>query len=178
MQLAKQPMYLKSVTFKARKKADDKSKMVVASLMMQPFDRKLAEALAPGVTSKLFARDGQPVEDVLEMQVGVHCELLLVEFRSAPDLKRPTIKLDTVELSRRLKVRRDKETPQYAATLQFMFDYPDADDLLMLVQNINSQFFISVEEQAPQLREEDTHADARRRAVEEDDEENVVQMQH
>lgn len=172
MQLTKQPMYLRSVTFKARKKKDDDGKMVVASLMMQPFDSKLAEALAPGVRSKLFGRDGQPVEDVLEMKVGVHSELLLVEFRSAPDLKRPTIRLDTVELSRRMTVRRDKETPQYAATVQFNFSYPDADDLLALVQNINSQFFVSLEEQAPQLREEDEEA------TDDDDRDAVQQMQH
>lgn len=152
-------MYLRSVTFKGKPKKSDPGKLCVTTLQMQPFDATLAQEFAPGIRPKLFSRDGQPVEEILNIEIGLHTtHVMLVKFHMAPDT-RACIGLDTVEIGRRMKIRRDKETPQYAATLTLIHDYPAAKDLLALVQNINAQYFVSIEEQEPLLTAEEDDED-------------------
>lgn len=169
MHLESQPMYLKDLRFRTRRKDGEQVRIVVATLMMEPFNASLCEVFAPGVKSKLFARDGNPTEDVLAMTVGAHAPLLLASLSTAPDLGRPTLALTHVELDRKVVVRRDKETPQYSANVRLSFEYPAANDLLLLATHLGSQFFVELEDQQATLDygalSEDEKANVRREAV-------------
>jgi hypothetical protein len=155
VELEKVGMYLKSLNIKTERRGETETKVVVASLAIQPFTRELAEALVPGVKSKLFGNDGAPAEDMLDVVCGIHApNYFAVRLFRAPDLKRPSVgPLSTVKMEPRLKVRRDKETPSFAALLKLNFPFPTAEELLFLAHNVNSQFWVSVAEEQGSLVE-------------------------
>lgn len=161
-------MYVRKIEFKTKKKDGDTFKVVVLSLMMEPFSKDLCKSFAPGAVSKLFKQDGTPADDMLQIVVGAHAPLLLVKLSTAPDLGRPTLALDSVELVKRLAVRRDKETPQYSATIKIEFSYPDAANLLLIANALSTQFFVEMEQLNGNLydgQDEPTLAEQRELAV-------------
>lgn len=150
MELERVGTYLKSLNIKTERRGESETKIIVTSLAIQPFTRELAAILVPGVKSKLFGNDGQPAEDMLNVVCGMHApNYMAVQFRRAPDLKRPSVgPLSTVKLDPKLSIRRDKETPVFAALLKLNIPFPSAEDLLMLAHNVNSQMWLSmIEEQ-------------------------------
>lgn len=163
MELEKVGTYLKSLTIKTERRGETETKIIVASLAIEPFTQALAEILVPGVKSKLFGRDGNPAEDMLDLTLGMHApNYFAAKLFRAPDLQRPSVKtISAVKLDPKLKIRRDKETPVFAALLKLNVPLPTADDLLFLVHNVSSQVWLTlVEEQGnlinpPSKKDED-----------------------
>lgn len=145
--------YLKSLTIKTERRGDDETKIVVLSLSIQPFTKELATILVPGVKSKLFGNDGGPAEDMLDVTCAIHApNYMAVKMFRAPDLKRPSVgPLTTVKIEPKLKVRRDKETPAFAALLKLNVPFPTAEELLFLAHTVNSQVWFTMAEEQGNL---------------------------
>lgn len=153
MQLERTPMYLKDLRLRTKEIDGETKRIVVLTMMIEPFTRATCEALVPGVKSKLFAADGNPTEDLLQVTAAAHAPLLIVRLYSSTDHPVPALTLPDVELERKVAIRRDKETPSYSARLKLIFSYPAADHLLLLAHNVNSQFIVSLEDQQPGLEQ-------------------------
>lgn len=155
MELDKLGIYLKNLAITSERKEGKDEKVIVLTCTVEPFNQELAEAMVPGVKSKLFGRDGNPAEDMLDLTLGMHApNYFAAAFRRAPDLKRPSIgPLSTVRLERKLKVRRDKETPAYAASFKLNLPFPSAEDLQFLAHNVSSQMWLTLVEEQGRLVE-------------------------
>lgn len=153
MELDKLGIYLKNLAITSERKDGTDSKVIVLTCTVEPFNSELAEIMVPGVKSKLFGRDGGPAEDMLDLTLGMHApNYFAAQFRRAPDLKRPSIgPMGTVRLERKLKVRRDKETPAYAAAFKLNLPFPSAEDLQFLAHNVSSQLWLSLVEEQGRL---------------------------
>ena len=153
MELDKLGIYLKNLAITTERKEGKDEKVIVLTCTVEPFTRELSETMAPGNKTRLFTGDGNPAENVLDMTLGMHApNYFAAAFRRAPDLKRPSIgPLATVRLERKLKVRRDKETPAYAASFKLNLPFPSAEDLQFLAHNVSSQMWLSLVEEQGRL---------------------------
>jgi hypothetical protein len=84
------------------------------------------------------------------IEFGLNAPLVTLELRQAGDTQ-PSVEITDVRVSKRIKVRRDKETPTYAATLRLNVTYPSAKDLLFLAHALNTQLLVTLVEQQMEL---------------------------
>jgi hypothetical protein len=125
--------------------------VVVPVFRIEPFTRDVAAKLVPGALSKLFeVSTGNPTDDLVTIEFGLNAPLVTLELRQAGDTQ-PSVEITDVRVSKRIKVRRDKETPTYAATLRLNVTYPSAKDLLFLAHALNTQLLVTLVEQQMEL---------------------------
>lgn len=153
MELLKVPMYLRDLRFKTEQDDGDEVRIVVAAFRLAPFTPELCDVIAPRVKTRIFGREGNPVDDILTLTAGVHSGDMLMELHSAPDTTRPVMRLQYVQMDPKLRIRRDRETPVFEATLLMSFAYPEAKHLLALAHALNTQMFVSLEDMQPALEE-------------------------
>lgn len=158
MNITKLAIYLSDLSIRAapkKQKGAEDSKILVAACVVQPFTSEIAEALVPSCKSKLFGRDGNPAEDMKRVTLSMHAPYYFAgHFFRVADNVRPQVKVEDVKLEPTLEVRRDKETPVFAATFRLDFPFPaedDARDLMWLARAVNSQLWISLVEQQGNL---------------------------
>lgn len=155
MELEKLPVYLSDLKIKAAKKGEP-AKILVASLVIQPFTVEISESLELDVKTKLFTRDGNPAESVNDIGLSKLFKYYFAAqiFRTDQQV-RASVKLDTVKLLPAVNVRRDKETPIYVATIKIQFDFPsEPKDLVWLCGAVNTSLWVTLVEEQGRLIEE------------------------
>lgn len=161
MELEKLPVYLSDLKIKAAKKGEP-AKILVASLVVQPFTVDISESLELDVKTKLYTRDGNPAESVSAITLSKLFKFYFAAqiFRTDQQV-RPSVKLETVKLLPAIAVRRDKETPIYVGTLKIQFDFPEEPkDLVWLCGAVNTSLWITLlEEQGRLIEEEEDETD-------------------
>lgn len=155
MELNRIPVYLKDVTFKMEKLRDREVRVCVASLFIQPLTYAIAVAL--GVDSELYLSKDKP-NDILrkgELELGQGKKTHKIELHSTVDASTdPIFYTEDAFFARTVKVRRDKEAPIFAGTLEINFLYPPANQLLAIVNGINEQYWVTIAPTNPGLFEE------------------------
>lgn len=155
MELEKLPVYLSDLKIKAAKKGEP-AKILVASLVVQPFTVEISEQLELDVKTKLYTRDGNPAEAVNTIGLTKLFKYYFAAqiFRTDQQV-RPSVKLDTVKLLPSIAVRRDKETPIFVGTLKIQFDFPtEPKDLVWLCGAVNTSLWVTLVEEQGRLIEE------------------------
>jgi hypothetical protein len=155
MQLERVPMYLADLRFGTERvqDGDDQTarRIVIPVFRIEPFTRELAGKITPGSVSKLFdLHGGEPAAEFERVEVNIASPLVTLQLRQADDTT-PSATIADVRLGKRVAIRRDKETPTYAATLRLNFAYPSAKDLLFLAHALNQQLLVSLVEQQIKL---------------------------
>lgn len=145
------PIYLSDLSFKTDRSEEDKPRVVVCTCIVQPFTRALADDLAHGIAGKLFTKDGDPIADLLKVAFAIQTQLQHVWWYVAPDTDKPSMELVDVKVGQSVSVRKDGETPHYAATFTLQFPYPTAAQLLKLAHGLNTQFWLEFEDQQGEL---------------------------
>lgn len=136
-------MRLTGCTGKQIREGNDRRRVLVLAFQLQPFTVEMAEDL--NVKSRLFSvRTGEALPDVLSTSLAIQAPPQRVEIRLAPDQDRPSVELVAAVIKPVLTVRKDKEGPVYSATVTIVSDYPSGDNLLMLMQRVTEQFFVTL----------------------------------
>lgn len=156
--------YLRDIRPREEKEeGGDSRKCLVLDFQLQPFTPEQAGEL--NVKTRLFGSDGEPHPNViscaLSIAVGGNQQ---VTFFRAPDAEMPeSITLRNVKVEGKLQVRRDSETPAFAARVTLVTDgMPDPKDLLALIEGHMSQFFLTFETEQGDLLDD---AEARKPAL-------------
>jgi hypothetical protein len=139
----KQPLYLRDVSFRRETGKDNKQvRVCVVQTMIQPFTLAIARKL--GVAHELYTGE-QPNRHIksVVLDLGVGRLPFGIAFYAAPDMEEPSIEIDTANIGPTISVRTDKEGPIYSALLDLKFSYPDPGDLLLLVNSIGDQWWVS-----------------------------------
>lgn len=160
MELEKLSVYLSDLKIKAAKKGEP-AKILVASLVVQPFTVEISESFELDVKTKLYTRDGNPAESVQNITLTKLFKYYFSAaiFRTADNV-RPSVRLETVKLLPSIAVRRDKETPAYVGTLKIQFDFPtEPKDLVWLCSAVNTPLWINLVEEQGRLIEDDEDED-------------------
>lgn len=165
------PMRLVGCNGKQLREGSERRRALVLSFQLQPFTAEMAADLH--IKTRLFStRDGEPLNDVISTTLAISAPPQRVEIRLAPDQGNPSVELPAAMISPTLIVRKDKEGPVYSATLNIISDYPSGDNLLLLMQRVTEQFFITLHsEQGDMLGQGQTRLVE---AEEENDEDEVV----
>jgi hypothetical protein len=151
------PMRLTNCAGKQIKNGKERERVLVLSFQLQPFSPEMAGDL--NVKGRLFKHDGSPLDDVISTTLAIHVPDQRVEIRMAPDQTRPSVELVAASVKPSIVVRKDREGPVYSATLVVICDYPSGDNLLLLMQRVTEQFFVTLEaEQGSMLADADTLA--------------------
>jgi hypothetical protein len=147
VKFSKVAMVLKDLRFKTETVDDEERKVVVATLAMDPFGKRLASTFVPGFVEKLFNGDAKPIGEIESISLALHAgELVKVDLRRAADNVRPTVSLTHVEVGASLRVKNEADE-RYSACFTASFRYPEAKDLLTLANGVACQFWVSL---APQ----------------------------
>lgn len=142
MFLGKIPVYLSGISFKIDRKSEEKARVVVATVAIQPFTKALAEDFSPGMARRIFKTDGAKADDLLTATFSALHAPQRVRWFSAPGDMPVAMEFEHVEVGPAIAVRADKETPSLAASLSLTFAYPTAECLLRLAHGLNNQFWI------------------------------------
>lgn len=140
------PMRLVGVTGKQVKdgKKRERRRVCVLSFQLQPFTATHASDLS--IKARLFAAgDGEPLKDVLSTTLAIATPPQRVNIRLAPDQDISSVELYATLVAPKIVVRRDREGPVYSATINIVSDYPSGDNLLLLMQRVTEQFFVTLE---------------------------------
>lgn len=151
MFLSRVPIYLSDLSFKIDRGAEDKPRVVVCTCIVQPFTRAQADDLVPGVAGKLFNTDGDPASDLLASRVAVAAELQRVWWYATSDSEKASMEIPDVRFGSTVSIRKDGETPHYAATFTLQFPYPTPAQLMKLAHGLNTQFWLEFEQQQGDL---------------------------
>lgn len=155
MKLNLVPVYLKDVTFKMEKVKDRDVRVVVLSLFIQPLTYAIANAMA--IAGELFNSPNTP-NDILrkgELALGQGKKTHLVQLHATVDASDdPMFSTTDAFLGPALKVKRDKEGPVFAGSIEVNFEYPEPKQLLSLANGINQQYWVNIEPTNPGLFEE------------------------
>ena len=149
------PMRLDAIEMTTRKNDDkkDRAKALAITLKMGPFQAEDALCF-PGLKPLLFADNSTaplPRPGLLELTWAHGADGQKLELRAAPDTV-PSVTLLDVEVGPKLRIRRDKETPTYEATITVTCE-PTKDDQAFITANYTEQLFVTFEEQQPSLIE-------------------------
>lgn len=137
------PMRLIGCNGKQIRERKDRRRALVLTFQLQPFSPAMAEDL--NVRGRLFSvTSGEPLSDVLGTKLAIAVAPQRVEIRMAPDQPAASVDLPAVIVQPVLNVRKDKEGPVYSATLSMLCDYPAGDHLLLLMQRVTEQFFVTL----------------------------------
>lgn len=137
------PMRLIGCNGKQIREGNERRRALVLTFQLQPFSPDMAADL--NVRNRLFSvNTGEPLPDVLGTKLAITVAPQRVEIRLAPDQGRPSVELIAVSVQPVLNVRKDKEGPVYSATLSLLCDYPSGDNLLLLMQKVTEQFFVTM----------------------------------
>lgn len=137
------PMRLIGCNGKQIREKNERRRVLVLSFQIQPFTPDQAGDL--NIKSRLFSvRDGEPLKDVLSTTLAIAAPLQRVAIRMAPDQDLPSVELFAAAIQPKLTVRKDREGPVYSATLYVVSDYPSGDNLLLLMQRVTEQFFVTL----------------------------------
>lgn len=138
------PMRLVGCAGKQLRAGSDKRRVLVLSWQLQPFTAEMANDL--NIKARLFAsRDGEPLPDVISTTLAIAVAPQRVQIRMAPDQTKPSVELVAATLQPALTIRRDREGPVFSATVVIVADYPSGDNLLLLMQRVTEQFFVTLE---------------------------------
>ena len=138
------PVYLREVRFGTEKKDGETRKIVQCALVVAPFTSEMAEELGAGIREHVFRRtDAQPIENLAEVKFKINVPLQQLRVKLAVDQTRDMVLIENVNVDSELKVRRDKETPTFEATIWIDFPYPTAETLLLLANQQNEQIVVS-----------------------------------
>lgn len=133
------PVYLREVRFGTEKVDGETRKRVQCALVIAPFTAEMADELGTGIREHVFRRtDAQPIENLSEVKFKISHPAQQLRIRATVDSK-DTILIENVKVDSDLKVRRDKETPTFEATIWIDFPYPTAEILLFLANQQNEQ---------------------------------------
>lgn len=137
------PMRLLGCNGKAIREKDERRRVLVLSFQLQPFTPEMADDL--NVKGRLFSSlDGEPLKDVISATLAIAAPPQRVDIRLAPDQPRPSVELYAAQLQPKLTIRKDREGPVYSATIYIVSDYPSGDNLLLLMQRVTEQFFVTL----------------------------------
>jgi len=165
--LPKTPMRLEAVEMTTRKpedKEEGRSKALKVTLKMAPFQLDDA-AYFPGLKDLLFEnlKTGEMLRPGVRAVEWLHgAGLQTLELRTAPDLKKPTAVLLDVAVGSTLKIRRDRETPCFEATITLTCE-PTTEDQALITANYTEQLFVTFEETQPSMLEQPVGAAAENR---------------
>jgi hypothetical protein len=152
-ELDKAAVYLRDVSFRKEKNSDNALvRVCVLKTMIQPFTPELAQLL--GVRGDLYtgsSRNRHIKSAIFDLGLGKLP--FKVSLYAAPDLETPSLEMGTANLGPTLPVRVDTEGPIFSASLDLQFSYPDPKDLLMLVNSIGDQWWISTKLLQTELKE-------------------------
>lgn len=139
------PMRLHGCNGKTKKDADGNAiRVVVLTFQLQPFTDAMANDL--NVKARLFnINDGTPLSDVLSTKLAINVPVQRMSLYEAPDIEKPSVVLESVDISPVINVRADKEGPVYSAMFTAMFEYPTGKDLLWLFHRVTMQTFVTME---------------------------------
>lgn len=140
------PMRLIGCNGKQLKEAkSERRRALVLSFQLQPFTPDHANDL--NIKSRLFSTsDGEPLKDVISTTLAIsappqHVRIFLATGNDAPI----SVELYAALVQPKLTVRKDREGPIFSATLHIVSDYPSGDNLLLLMQRVTEQFFVTLE---------------------------------
>lgn len=126
-----------------REKKGERRRVLVLSFQLQPFTVPMAEDL--NIKGRLFSSiDGEPLKDIISSTLSIAAPPQRVEIRLAPDQGRPSVELFAALLQPKITIRKDREGPVYSATIYIVSDYPSGDNLLLLMQRVTEQFFVTL----------------------------------
>jgi len=150
---ARTAMYLTGVRSENGKLKDGGvEKQMILTVSVQPFTREMANDLKIG--SHLFnAAAGLPHDDLVGIRLAVAEPRQCVTFYRAPDPEMPvSIQLRNVKILSPIAIRRDKETPQLAASFDLNCGVPDPGPLHAFFTARHEQWFVTfVAEQGDML---------------------------
>lgn len=155
MELNRIAAYLKNLSFKMERVRDSDVRVIVASFFIQPVTYEIADAL--GISVELYVNRSMPVECLRSaaLDLGQGKKTHLMRLHSTVDESTmPTFVTEDAFLGTTIKIRRDKEGPVFAGTLQVNFSYPPAAELLTLVNGLNQQYWVTIAPTNPGLFEE------------------------
>lgn len=138
------PTYLRDLSFKIDRSTEERTRVVVCALTIQPFTRQLAGDVWEPMVRRLWRADGEKATDVLAATFAVSVPTQRVYWypTAAPDEDIKAMEIRHVTFGPSISVRSDNETPDYAANFSLTFAYPDANDLLRLAHSLNSQWWL------------------------------------
>lgn len=140
---ANTPMRLVGCNGKQVREKDERRRVLVLSWQLQPFTPEMATDL--NIKGRLFSlSDGEPLKDVISSTLAIAAPPQRVEIKMAPDQPRPSVELYAAQLQPKITIRKDREGPVYSATIYIVSDYPSGDNLLLLMQRVTEQFFITL----------------------------------
>lgn len=160
---------IEKLTFGVRKPKDSSLapiKIVVMTLLVQPFTADLAEEL--GLKRHLFALNtGEPLENVISTQLKIAPSLQKVGIAMAPDT-RDSVTIRDVTVHNSVAIRRDKEGPIFAATFRLSFELPDADTIQWLAREYTEMAYFVFEPDGQRTLDEAAAAEEDDQATEND----------
>lgn len=158
------PIYLKKVTFASEKKDGETRKICRLAMVIAPFTAELAESVGAGLRRHLFkTTDGEALDDVLDLRWAMSVTSLQeMRIKLAPDQPGSVIVVQNCRADKKLRIRRDKETPTYEARFNLDFPYPIADVLQFLANNQNEQLIVSLQDEQTNMLDEQRPEKARK----------------
>jgi hypothetical protein len=137
------PARLVGVAGQQVREKDERRRVIVLAFQLQPFTVAMADDL--NIKGRLFSSlDGEPLKDVISTKLAIGVPKQRVEIRLAPDQEVPSVELYAAVIKPAITIRKDREGPVYSATFYVVSDYPSGDNLLLLMQRVTEQFFVTL----------------------------------
>lgn len=161
---AKTPMMLTDVTFTTEVEDEETHRIVVCTFAIAPFTVAHADAL--NLRTVLFeASSGEPRHALDAVVCSIAVEDQRLSFYAVPDIDRPSLVLPNVRIEDKLraKIKHDREPLSVDAVLKVSFQYPTAEQLLIIASGVNETHWLTFEpEQGDLLTAEDDAEPIRR----------------
>ncbi len=147
--VAKVGCYCESITHSTERRKDGEVKVIQLSLRVEPFDAKLATAIASSVRATLFKlSSAEPHDHLRRVSFGLGVNRQRLTVFATPDTQRATIALDQVKVSD-VYARAAKDARTYALIFKAVFGPPGARELEFAEHWRNGMAFVTFEAAEP-----------------------------